>query len=173
MTPVRGWGEAGEARLGVDSKEAAEDRLRELNYSWEWLDDGCLKATTPPLPAVIEASDGRQVFFNQLIAAFCGWKDQRNDPSKAIRHGDGTPLDTDAVRAAAELAEELAFDLQWQVGDVVLGRQHHRHARATSLRGKTQSRRLTCRNADATSFYAGSLTFTPLDPPEAPPQNPA
>ncbi len=115
-----GMGRSWRSTLGVDSKEAAEDRLRELGYSWEWLEDGCLQATTPPLPAVVDAGDGRKVFFNQLIAAFCGWKDQRNDPSKAIRHGDGTPLDVDAVRTAAELAEELAFDLQWQVGDVVL-----------------------------------------------------
>ena len=61
-----------------------------------------------------------KVFFNQLIAAFCGWKDERNDPSNAIRHGDGTPLDAEAVGVAVELAEELAFDLHWQVGDVVL-----------------------------------------------------
>lgn len=115
-----GMGRSWRSTLGVESREAAEARLKELNYSWEWLDDGCLRATTPALPAVVDVSDGRKVFFNQLIAAFCGWKDERNDPSKAIRHGDGSPLDTDAVRKAAELAEELAFDLQWQVGDVVL-----------------------------------------------------
>ena len=64
--------------------------------------------------------DGRKTFFNQLIAAYCGWKDERNDPSKAIRHGDESPLDGDAVRRAAEIAEEIAFDLQWQVGDVAI-----------------------------------------------------
>lgn len=115
-----GMGRSWRSTLGVDSRDSAEQRLRELNYSWVWQEDGCLKATTPPLPAVVEASDGRKVFFNQLIAAFCGWKDERNDPSHAIRHGDGSPLDADAVRAAADLAEELAFDLRWQVGDVAL-----------------------------------------------------
>lgn len=115
-----GMGRSWRSTLGVDSRSAAEDRLQELNYAWEWQEDGCLKATTPALPAVVEAPDGRKVFFNQLIAAFCGWKDERNDPSKAIRHGDGTALDADAVRVAADLADELAFDLQWQVGDVAL-----------------------------------------------------
>jgi hypothetical protein len=115
-----GMGRSWRSTLGVDSKEAAEARLGELNYTWQWLDDGCLKATTPPLPAVVEVADGRKVFFNQLIAAFRGWKDERNDPSKAIRHGDGTALDADAVRRAAELAEEIAFDLQWQEGDVAV-----------------------------------------------------
>jgi hypothetical protein len=115
-----GMGRSWRSTLGVDSQEAAEARLRELNYSWQWLRDGCLKATTPPLPAVVEMADGRKVFFNQLIAAFRGWKDERNDPSGAIRHGDGTALDADAVRRAAELADEIAFDLQWQEGDVAL-----------------------------------------------------
>ena len=64
--------------------------------------------------------DGRRVFFNQLIAAFCGWKDTRNDPSKAICHGDGTPLDTEAVKKAVELSNQLAFDLKWHAGDVVI-----------------------------------------------------
>ena len=115
-----GMGRSWRSTLGVDCREAAEQRLAELNYAWEWQNDGCLKATTPPLPAVADASGGRKVFFNQLIAAFCGWKDDRNDPSKSIRHGDGTPLDTEAVLAATEMAEELAFDLEWQVGDVAL-----------------------------------------------------
>ncbi len=115
-----GMGRSWRSTLGVETREAAEAQLAELNYSWQWLDNGCLKATTPPLPAVVEVSQGRKVFFNQLIAAFCGWKDDRNDPSQAIRHGDGSILDADAVRVAADFAEQLAFDLQWQVGDVVL-----------------------------------------------------
>ena len=115
-----GMGRSWCSTLGVDSREQAEARLAELNYSWQWLDDGCLKATTPPLQAVMEVSPGRKVFFNQLIAAFCGWKDERNDPSSAICHGDGSKLDANAVRVAADLAEEIAFDLSWQVGDFVL-----------------------------------------------------
>jgi alpha-ketoglutarate-dependent taurine dioxygenase len=115
-----GMGRSWKSTLGVDTKEAAEARLRELNYSYEWLPDGCLKATTPPLPAVMDVGAGRKTFFNQLIAAYCGWKDTRNDPSSAIRHGDGSILDAKAVHRAIELAEELAFDLKWQPGDAAL-----------------------------------------------------
>ncbi|QDT09825.1 TauD/TfdA family dioxygenase [Planctomycetes bacterium K23_9] len=115
-----GMGRSWASTLGVDNKEAAEARLAELGYSWEWLASGDLRATTPPLPAVMELADGRKTFFNQLIAAFCGWKDERNDPSSAIRHGDGTVLDADAVRHAATIADEITFDMNWQVGDVVL-----------------------------------------------------
>lgn len=115
-----GMGRSWQKTFGVDTQELAEARLRELNYSWEWLDDGCLRATTPVLPAVRELPDGRKVFFNQLIAAFSGWKDSRNDPSKAITFGDGQPLDRDTVMRVAAMAEELTFDLPWQPGDIAL-----------------------------------------------------
>jgi alpha-ketoglutarate-dependent taurine dioxygenase len=118
--PNSGMGRSWKSTLEVDARAAAEARLRELNYSWEWLADGCLKATTPPLPAVMELAPGRKSFFNQLIAAYCGWKDTRNDPSSAIRHGDGTKLDAAAVARAIEIANELSYDLMWQAGDAVL-----------------------------------------------------
>ena len=115
-----GMGRSWRSTLGVDTREAAEQRLADLEYSWQWQTNGCLQVTSPPLPAVMEVSNGRKVFFNQLIAAFSGWKDDRNDPSKAIQHGDGTPLNSKAVLAATEMAENLAFDLQWQAGDIAL-----------------------------------------------------
>lgn len=115
-----GMGRSWQSTLKTNSRDDAERRLKGLNYEWEWRADGCLRATTPVLPAVMKLPDGRRTFFNQLIAAYCGWKDARNDPSKAITFGDGTPLDRDAVAVAICLSDELAFDLPWQIGDVVL-----------------------------------------------------
>jgi hypothetical protein len=117
--PNSGMGRSWKSTLRAETREEAEARLREIGYSWEWLPDGSLRATTPVLPAVYEISPDRKTFFNQLIAAFKGWKDERNDPAKAIRFGDGSPLDRDAVNTAIELAYELAFDLAWQRGDAV------------------------------------------------------
>jgi alpha-ketoglutarate-dependent taurine dioxygenase len=118
--PTSGMGRGWQSTLRTTTKEGAEKRLQSLGYSWEWLPSGDLRATTPVLPAVRTLKDGRKTFFNQLIAAFQGWKDARNDPSKAITFGDGTPLDREAVNVATELAEELAFDVPWQEGDVAL-----------------------------------------------------
>lgn len=118
--PNSGMGRSWQSTFRAETKEEAESRLLELGYTWEWLDDGCLKATTPVLPAVRVLPDGRKTFYNQLIAAFKGWKDSRNDPSKAITLGDGTPLDKAAVLKAADLAEEITFDVPWQSGDVAL-----------------------------------------------------
>ena len=113
-----GMGRSWQSTLDCDSKEAAEKRLQELNYTWDWQADGSLRVTTPVLPAVRRLSSGRDAFFNQLIAAFKGWKDSRNDPSKAITYGDGSSLSKEAVLRAAEIADELSFDVPWQNGDV-------------------------------------------------------
>ena len=103
--PKSGMGRGWQSTLRAKTKEEAENRLRTLGYSWEWLPGDELRATTPVLPAVRRLDGGRKSFFNQLIAAYQGWKDTRNDPSKAITFGDGTPLDREAVNIAAELAE--------------------------------------------------------------------
>jgi alpha-ketoglutarate-dependent taurine dioxygenase len=118
--PTSGMGRSWQSTLRASTPEQAEERLKRLGYSWTWLADGCLRATTPVLPAVRKLADGRTSFFNQLIAAFQGWKDERNDPSRAIAFGDGMPLDCDAVNVATRLGEELSFDLPWQRGDVAL-----------------------------------------------------
>ena len=118
--PSSGMGRSWQSTLRATTREEAETRLRSLGYSWTWLDDGCLRATTPVLPAVRTLPDGRTSFFNQLIAAFQGWKDERNDPARAITFGDGTRLDREAVNVATRLGEELSFDVPWQRGDVAL-----------------------------------------------------
>jgi alpha-ketoglutarate-dependent taurine dioxygenase len=115
-----GMGRSWQSTLRSQTREEAEARLRQLGYSWQWLEDGSLRATTPVLPAVRKLANGRTSFFNQLIAAAQGWKDTRNDPSKAITFGDESPLDREAVNVATRLGEELSFDVPWQAGDVAL-----------------------------------------------------
>ena len=72
------------------------------------------------LPAVRQLPNGRTSFFNQLIAAAQGWKDTRNDPSKSITFGDGTPLDRDARQRGDPAGRGAGFDIPWQTGDVAL-----------------------------------------------------
>ena len=115
-----GMGRSWQSTLSVDSRKAAEVRLAKLGYTWEWQANGDLSVTTPVLPAVRRLTNGRSSFFNQLIAAFKGWKDTRNDPSGAIRFGDGSPLTPVDVAAASAIADELTFDIPWQPGDIAL-----------------------------------------------------
>ena len=50
--PGSGMGRGWQGTLRANDRDGAEERLRALGYSWEWLPDGCLRATTPVLPAV-------------------------------------------------------------------------------------------------------------------------
>lgn len=118
--PTSGMGRSWQSTFRAETREDAQERLQKLGYSWEWLPDGCLRSTTPVLPAVMEIEPGRKAFFNQLIAAFHGWKDSRNDPARAITFGDGSRLDPETMTAVADIAEELTFDVPWQQGDVAL-----------------------------------------------------
>jgi hypothetical protein len=94
--------------------------LAKLGYEWQWQADDALSVTTPVLPAIRRLEDGSHSFFNQLIAAFFGWKDARNDGQKVISFGDGSLIDSDAMAMAVAMAEDLTVDLQWQQGDVAL-----------------------------------------------------
>ncbi len=117
---VSGQGRSWASTFSVKTREEAEARMTRLGYTWEWQEDGCLRVTSPILPAVRELADGRKTFFNQLIAALTGWKDDRNDPSKAVRFGDDSPMDMQGAQLAAEIAEEITFDVPWQSGDAAL-----------------------------------------------------
>lgn len=118
--PESGQGRSWRSTLSTIDKSAAEDKLRRLGYEWEWLEQDSLRVTTAVLPAVRETSNGRQVFFNQLIAAFRGWKDTRNAAEKSIRFGDDSEISTEAMAKAIQIGDELSFDIPWQTGDVAL-----------------------------------------------------
>ena len=124
MPPVddldSGQGRSWRSTLSADEPSAAEAKLRQLGYQWQWQDDGSLSVTTLVLPAVRELADGSRTFFNQLIAAFFGWQDARNQSLKAICFGDGSAIDGDAMSLAIDLAEELTVELAWQRGDVAI-----------------------------------------------------
>jgi len=115
-----GMGRSWRSTLSAANHAEAERRLQALGYTWQWQPDDSLRVTTPVLPAVRALADGRRSFFNQLIAAFQGWKDSRNNPSRSITFGDGQPLDRADVLRAVQLADELTFDVAWQQGDVAL-----------------------------------------------------
>jgi hypothetical protein len=115
-----GMGRSWQSTWNANSTSAAEARMAELGYTWDWQDNNCLQVTTPQLVATMDLGNGRTAFFNQLIAAFHGWKDSRNDPSKSITFGDGSPLDRTTMDQVIQMAEDITFDLYWQAGDVAL-----------------------------------------------------
>lgn len=115
-----GQGRSWQDTLSVADRQGAELRLQKLGYQWEWLEDDNLRVTSPALPVIRTLEDGREVFFNQLIAAFCGWQDRRNEARKSIQFGNGEEIDEADMQRVAELAYGMTCDLPWQNGDVIL-----------------------------------------------------
>jgi alpha-ketoglutarate-dependent taurine dioxygenase len=113
-------GRSWKSTLTANDKQSAEAKLQKLGYTWQWLSGGSLRVTTPTLPAINTLPDGRQVFFNQLIAAYRGWEDSRNKKENSICFGDGSNICKQGMLAAIELGEKLSFDMPWQNGDMVL-----------------------------------------------------
>jgi len=115
-----GQGRSWKSTLSVESTEQAEAKLRELGYSWEWQENGGLRAITPVLPAVRVLDNGTEVFYNQLVAAYMGWDGVRENPSRAITFGDGSAIPVEGLKDIVEMAANYTFDLEWQDGDVAL-----------------------------------------------------
>ncbi|CEM24473.1 unnamed protein product [Vitrella brassicaformis CCMP3155] len=115
-------GRSWKSTFRVATREEAEAKMKEDGYTWEWLAGGDLKTITPMLSAVKahpEKGDETE-FFNQMIAAFTGWKDKRNDPQKAVLFGDGEPLPSEVMNFIAQVADEEAVAFKWHKGDVLL-----------------------------------------------------
>jgi hypothetical protein len=104
----------------VKTKEDAEAEMTKLRYTWEWLDNGECKVITEALPAVRVSSNGKKTFFNQIIAAYTGWIDKRNDPKKAVVYGDGTPLPSEILDDLSAFMIENRCAYQWTNGQFAI-----------------------------------------------------
>jgi alpha-ketoglutarate-dependent taurine dioxygenase len=116
----RGW----QSTLSVENRDQAEQKLLSLGYRWQWHADGSLLAQTKALPAIKPIDNDRQVFFNQIIAAYEGWEGVKADPSVGLCFGDDSPIPKSFLDSICALAAETAYDLMWQDGDVAIVDNH-------------------------------------------------
>ena len=115
-----GQGRSWKNTLSVTSKDAAETKLKGLDYSWVWYEDSLL-AHTPVLAAVKQLEDGSKSFFNQVIAVSQGWQ-KTDEPN--LTFGDGSPISDKTIELILDLAARHTVPLQWQEGDVALIDNH-------------------------------------------------
>ncbi|XP_058074151.1 clavaminate synthase-like protein At3g21360 [Magnolia sinica] len=112
----RGW----QSTFLTKDKRTAEERAARLGTKLEWVDDG-VKTVMGPIPAIkYEKTRGHKIWFNSMVAAYTGWKDNRNDPVKAVTYGDGTPLPADTVYDCLKILEEESVAIPWKKGDILL-----------------------------------------------------
>jgi len=118
--PESGQGRSWRSTLSVSNVEEAEEKLKELGYSWTWLEDGSLKAQTAALPAIRTLENNRKVFFNQIIAAYKGWEGVNDDPSVALCFGDDSFFTKEYLNKVVSISETASYDINWENGDVAL-----------------------------------------------------
>jgi len=118
--PESGQGRSWRGTLSVESIAEAEEKLGSLGYSWQWNEDGSLSAQTSALPAIRGLKAERKVFFNQIIAAYSGWKGVKDNPSKALCFGDDSEIPKHFLDTIVSIAHDASYNLLWQDGDVAI-----------------------------------------------------
>jgi alpha-ketoglutarate-dependent taurine dioxygenase len=86
-----GQGRSWKDTLTVNSAHEAEEKLVALGYQFNWLEDGGLSVQTPALAAVDHFGRGKDVFFNQIVAAAAGWTVAADDKEPRLCFGDDSP----------------------------------------------------------------------------------
>ena len=107
-----------------ETKDQAEDAMRKIGTTWEWLANDELKTTTVMVPALkTDPRTGTSMFINAMVAAYTGWIDSRNDPTKAVQFGNGEML---TAKEGSVLKDIEAFMMKtrvcfkWEKGDVIV-----------------------------------------------------
>ena len=100
----------------VKTREDAETEMKKQEFEWLWYDNGNCRVTSKVLPAVRVSSNGNKTFFNQVIAAYTGWVDSRNEYGKAVTFGDNTPLSPQMIEGLAKFMDEHKCAYQWTPG---------------------------------------------------------
>ena len=113
-------GRSWKSTFQAQSPEQAEAKMIELGTTWEWLENGNLRTETATVPAIRTDSRSQlKTFFNSMVAAYTGWVDARNDPTKSVVCGDGSPVNGEALLKTAAAMEAESVNIQWQKGDVL------------------------------------------------------
>ena len=115
-----GQGRSWKDTLTVNSAHEAEEKLVALGYQFNWLEDCGLSVQTPALAAVDHFGRGKDVFFNQIVAAAAGWTVAADDKEPRLCFGDDSPIEHADLAGTIKAAYQHTVDLKWQTGDVAL-----------------------------------------------------
>ena len=118
--PSSALGRSWKAMYNVQTREEAQAKAAEQGSTLEFLDGGNCRITTKVLPTVRDASNGNKSFFNQVVAAYTGWTDSRNNPKEAVVFADDTFLPDDVMTALVAFMDANKSAYRWQPGMFVI-----------------------------------------------------
>lgn len=117
----RSWKET----FHVETREQAEEKMREAGMSWEWLEDGNLKTETQALKAIrFDEETNQKVFFNSIVAVYTGWNDARNNGKTAVSTANGDYMDDAVLNQLIKQMDECCVNFEWKEGDVLWINNH-------------------------------------------------
>ena len=115
--PTSAQGRSWKSMFHVSNRADAEVEMKKQDFTWEWNDtNGQCTVSSTKLPAVRVSSNGDKAFFNQIIAAYTGWVDSRNEYGKAVVFGDGSSLPKETIEDLAKFMAENGCVYRWQNG---------------------------------------------------------
>jgi hypothetical protein len=112
--PSSAQGRSWKSMFHVNTREEAEVEMKKQDFTWQWNDsNGQCTVSSTTLPAVRVSSNGNKAFFNQIIAAYTGWVDSRNEYGKAVVFGDGSSLPKETIEDLAKFMAENGLIYKW------------------------------------------------------------
>ena len=103
----------------------------------------------------------KKLFFNQILAAYLGWRDELNHPGRAVVFGDGGAMPEEAMEAMARIFQEESVAVPWRHGDVMLlDNLQVMHARQSFVNGAVPRRVLASLTGDPRSSRTPTRTRT-------------
>lgn len=109
----------------VKTKEELIEKLDNIDdLRYEWQEDGSIRITSEPIPAIKMISEYQNnsvfqyTFHNSVIAAFVGWEDSRNDRTQAVKFGNDESMPQDVLNSIAAFMEQHKVSYKWKKGDI-------------------------------------------------------
>jgi len=118
--PTSALGRSWKSMYNATTKEEAEAKAAAQGSTLEWLDNGCCRIVSQVLPAVRVSSNGNKTFYNQVIAAYTGWIDSRNQAKQAVVFGDDSALPDDIIMDLNSFMSENSCAYRWTPGKFVI-----------------------------------------------------
>jgi hypothetical protein len=134
-----GQGRSWQKTLGAATKEKAEKNLHNLGYKWKWMNKDELLVTTRVFKAVKTLTGGTKSFFNQVLAASLGWKNNSTLALPPVLFGNGDLIREPSIRLVSEAAESITLLRKWSDGDILMIDNHRvMHGRKPFSGNKTR-----------------------------------
>ena len=118
--------------FATNDKSEVEKTLRESNSTWTWHTNGDLTVKSKKMNAILED----KYFFNQIIAAYIGWNDSRNEGKNCIvfAKSDEEIKEKD-MKDIYEEMQKISVSFKWCKGDVlIIDNERVMHSRNTFIK---------------------------------------